>query len=210
MALKDIRTNLENYKFGMSEPVRIDAQIENGVDFFDDLEGGVTRGFTTKVVPGEHQTEYLKFYEGTPVGPRSHSGTYYADLNPIESRSSIYRDSSGNYVLPDTGVNTNPPGTQSGILKFTPPQTTLSLEDGFPNPLLNYIDDAVKGTVLAMEKGLNGEIYHIRTQEEISIRELVKYTGKLMGFQGEYIDAPTYPGSVESRCPDIYLRMADR
>ena len=142
MALKDIRTNLENYKFGMSEPVRIDAQIENGVDFFDNLEGGVTRGFTTKVVPGEHQTEYLKFYEGTPVGPRSHSGTYYADLNPIESRSSIYRDSSGNYVLPDTGVNTNPPGTQSGILKFTPPQTTLSLGDGFPNPLLNYIDDA--------------------------------------------------------------------
>ena len=142
MALKDIRTNLENYKFGMSEPVRIDAQIENGVDFFDNLEGGVTRGFTTKVVPGEHQTEYLKFYEGTPVGPRSHSGTYYADLNPIESRSSIYRDSSGNYVLPDTGVNTNPPGTESGILKFTPPQTTLSLEDGFPNPLLNYIDNA--------------------------------------------------------------------
>ena len=67
----------------------------------------------------------------------------------------------------------------------------------------NYIDDAVKGTVLAMEKGLNGEIYHIGTQEEISIRELVKYTGKLMGFQGEYIDAPTYPGSVERRCPDI-------
>ena len=133
MALKDIRTNLENYKFGISDPQRIDAQIEGGVDFFDDLEGGVIKGFTTKVVAGEHQTEYRKYYEGTPVGPRSHSGTYYADLNPITSRESIYRDSSGNYVLPDTGVNTNPPGTESGILKFTPPQTTLSLEDGFSN-----------------------------------------------------------------------------
>tara|TARA_Y100001937_G_scaffold75608_1_gene102704 strand:+ start:2615 stop:5245 length:2631 start_codon:yes stop_codon:yes gene_type:complete len=144
MALKDIRTNLENYKFGISDPQRIDAQIEGGVDFFDDLEGGVIKGFTTKVVAGEHQTEYRKFYEGTPVGPRSHSGTYYADLNPIASRESIYRDESGNYVLPDTGVNTNPPGTESGILKFTPPQTTLSLEDGFPNPILNYIDNARK------------------------------------------------------------------
>ena len=67
----------------------------------------------------------------------------------------------------------------------------------------NFIDDAVVGTVLAMEKGSNGEIYHIGTQEEISIEELVKYTGKLMGFSGDYVDAPTYPGSVARRCPDI-------
>ena len=126
-------SEVKSLRIGGSNIAESYAQIENGVDFFDNLEGGVTRGFTTKVVPGEHQTEYLKFYEGTPVGPRSHSGTYYADLNPIESRSSIYRDSSGNYVLPDTGVNTNPPGTESGILKFTPPQTTLNLEDGFSN-----------------------------------------------------------------------------
>ena len=97
------------------------------------ISATVNKGFTTKVVAGEHQTEYRKYYEGTPVGPRSHSGTYYADLNPITSRESIYRDAEGNYVLPDTGVNTNPPGTESGILKFTPPQTTLSLEDGFSN-----------------------------------------------------------------------------
>lgn len=67
----------------------------------------------------------------------------------------------------------------------------------------NYIDDAVVGTVLAMEKGSNGEIYHIGTQEEISISELVKFTGKLIGFDGDYVDAPTYPGSVARRCPDI-------
>ena len=59
----------------------------------------------------------------------------------------------------------------------------------------NYIDDAVNGTVLAMEKGGNGEIYHIGTQES-TIKELIQYTGELMGFNGKYIDAPTYPGSV--------------
>ncbi len=67
----------------------------------------------------------------------------------------------------------------------------------------NYIDDAVEGTVLAMEKGGNQEIYHIGTQKEISIEELVRYTGELMGFEGEYEYAPTYPGSVARRCPDI-------
>ena len=67
----------------------------------------------------------------------------------------------------------------------------------------NYIDDAVEGTVFAMEKGGNGEIYHIGTQEEISIEELIRYTGELMGFDGEYEYAPTYPGSVARRCPDI-------
>ena len=67
----------------------------------------------------------------------------------------------------------------------------------------NYIDDAVEGTVLAMEKGGNGEIYHIGTMEEITIEELIRYTGELMGFEGEYEYAPTYPGSVARRCPDI-------
>ena len=73
----------------------------------------------------------------------------------------------------------------------------------------NYIDDAVNGTVLAMEKGGNGEIYHIGTQEEITIKELIKYTGKLMGFNGDYVDAPTYPGSVTRRCPDISKAKKD-
>ncbi len=67
-----------------------------------------------------------------------------------------------------------------------------------------YITDAVEGTVLAMEKdGTNGECYHIGSMEEITIETLIKYTGKLMGFSGEYVDAPTYPGSVSRRCPDI-------
>lgn len=73
----------------------------------------------------------------------------------------------------------------------------------------NHIDDAVNGTVLAMEKGVNGDIYHIGTQEEITIKELIQYTGELMGFKGAYIDAPTYPGSVARRCPDISKARRD-
>ena len=39
--------------------------------------------------------------------------------------------------------------------------------------------------------------------DEITIEELTKTVGGLMGYTGEYIDAPTYPGSVSRRCPDI-------
>jgi nucleoside-diphosphate-sugar epimerase len=67
-----------------------------------------------------------------------------------------------------------------------------------------FITDAVKGTVLAMEQpNTNGEIYHIGTQEEISIGDLIHYSGDLMQFKGSYENAPTYPGSVSRRCPDI-------
>jgi UDP-glucose 4-epimerase len=67
-----------------------------------------------------------------------------------------------------------------------------------------YITDAVNGTVLAMEQpGTNAEIYHIGTQDEITIGDLIHYAGELMGFSGVYENAPTYPGSVSRRCPDI-------
>ncbi|MBK7680949.1 MAG: NAD-dependent epimerase/dehydratase family protein [Chitinophagaceae bacterium] len=67
-----------------------------------------------------------------------------------------------------------------------------------------YIDDAVMGTVLAMEQpGTNGEIFHIGTQDEISIGDLIHYAGELMNYKGTFENAPTYPGSVSRRCPDI-------
>ncbi len=73
----------------------------------------------------------------------------------------------------------------------------------------NFIDDAVNGTVLAMNKGINGEIYHIGDDEEISIEELVRFVGNLLNFSGEYKVAPTFPGSVSRRCPNIEKAKKD-
>jgi len=68
----------------------------------------------------------------------------------------------------------------------------------------SFIDDTVEGSVLAMES-INGagEIFHIGSSQEISIEELIKAVGEMMSFTGEYQEAPTYPGSVSRRCPDI-------
>ena len=68
----------------------------------------------------------------------------------------------------------------------------------------SYISDSVEGTILAMEsEKSDGEIYHIGSSEEISIEELIKETGRIMNYKGTYENAPTYPGSVSRRCPDI-------
>ena len=48
-----------------------------------------------------------------------------------------------------------------------------------------------------------GEVIHIGSSDEISIEELIRSVGDMMGFAGEYVEAPTYPGSVSRRCPDI-------
>jgi nucleoside-diphosphate-sugar epimerase len=73
----------------------------------------------------------------------------------------------------------------------------------------NYIDDAVQGTVLAMEKGGNREIYHIGDTDEISIERLVRYVGELFGYGGPYELAATHAGSVRRRCPDITKASRD-
>lgn len=67
----------------------------------------------------------------------------------------------------------------------------------------NYIDDAVLGTVLAVEKGKNQEIYHIGDNDEISIEKLTRFVGNLLKYEGAYEYAPTFPGSVSRRCPNI-------
>ena len=67
-----------------------------------------------------------------------------------------------------------------------------------------YIDDAVMGTVGAMESDKSkGEIYHIGNQDEINMETLTTYIGELMNYTGEYEAAMTNPGSVARRCPNI-------
>jgi len=66
-----------------------------------------------------------------------------------------------------------------------------------------YIDDAVIGTVKAMELNTDGEIFHIGNDQEITIKSLTCHIGKLMGYKDKYEPAITYPGSVARRCPNI-------
>ena len=87
--------------------------------------------------------------------------------------------------------------------RFTAAETPFRIFGHDQTRAFNYVDDAVTGTVLAMEKGGSGEIYHIGDTNEIKIEELVRYVGELFGYNGPYEIAPTHSGSVGRRCPDI-------
>lgn len=66
-----------------------------------------------------------------------------------------------------------------------------------------YIDDLVSGVCRILQNGEHLGIYHIGTQDEISIGELAKKIGYCFGREIEIIPGPLQPGGTLRRCPDI-------
>ncbi|RKZ54228.1 MAG: NAD-dependent dehydratase [Candidatus Parabeggiatoa sp. nov. 3] len=66
-----------------------------------------------------------------------------------------------------------------------------------------YIDDAVRGILLCGEKGKAGEIYHLGTQKETSIRELIEQLGQILDININIIPGSLRPGGTTRRCPNI-------
>jgi UDP-glucose 4-epimerase len=68
----------------------------------------------------------------------------------------------------------------------------------------NYIDDAVRGTIAAMDNPkANGEIFHIGDMDaEIKIEDLIHFIGELTGYTGTFQRQGVHDGSVSRRCPD--------
>ena len=90
------------------------------------------------------------------------------------------------------------------VERFMNNETPFRMHGHDQTRAFSYIDDTIKGTVLAMESDMAaGEIFHIGSSKEISIEELIRAVGEMMGYSGEYVEAATYPGSVSRRCPDI-------
>jgi len=67
VALKDLASDLSNFKYDQSSPDKVDNQINNGVDFFDDTKGGAV-GFKPKT---DLKSLYNKVQEGTVVAPNA-------------------------------------------------------------------------------------------------------------------------------------------
>ena len=66
-----------------------------------------------------------------------------------------------------------------------------------------YIDDFTDGLMLVLEKGKPNEIYHIGTQDEISVRDLALQVVALFGRQPRFQHLPLQAGSTPRRCPDV-------
>jgi nucleoside-diphosphate-sugar epimerase len=66
-----------------------------------------------------------------------------------------------------------------------------------------YIDDFIDGLMLVLEKGEHLNIYHIGTQEEISIRDVAIEIGKFYNREVILNEGKDAKGATNKRCPDI-------
>lgn len=65
-----------------------------------------------------------------------------------------------------------------------------------------YIDDAIDGLVICAEKGSDGQVYHLGTEEEVSIASLAHKVANNLGIQVYTKAGDLRRGSTSRRCPD--------
>ncbi len=66
-----------------------------------------------------------------------------------------------------------------------------------------YIDDAVEGMLICAVRGMDREIYHIGTEEEVSIAHLAEEIASLMGLKLRLKKGELLPGGARRRSPCI-------
>lgn len=66
-----------------------------------------------------------------------------------------------------------------------------------------YVDDLVDGVLRLIEAGEHLSVYHVGTDAEVSIKNLVQALGRVMGRPVEVETGPLQPGGTLRRCPDI-------
>ena len=77
------------------------------------------------------------------------------------------------------------------------------LGSGLQTRAFCYVDDLIDGLQIMQSKGSKNELFHIGTQEEISIKELIQIISELMEIEVKIIPSEAPKGEAEKRCPDI-------
>jgi nucleoside-diphosphate-sugar epimerase len=75
--------------------------------------------------------------------------------------------------------------------------------DGTETRSFCYVDDCVEGILTMYKKGGHREIYHIGSDEEITIRDLAARIGKIVGVDLDIRPGELQQGGTPRRCPDI-------
>lgn len=75
--------------------------------------------------------------------------------------------------------------------------------DGTETRAFAYVDDVVDGIVRMHADGAHREVYHIGNDHEVTIRDLVKVTGRVCGLALDIVPGPAAAGATNRRCPDI-------
>jgi UDP-N-acetyl-D-mannosaminuronic acid dehydrogenase len=75
--------------------------------------------------------------------------------------------------------------------------------DGAQTRSFIHVSDFIDGLILILERGKGREVYHIGTEEEVTIKQLVGHVFASFGRQFELTSAPMPEGGTLRRCPSI-------
>jgi len=113
-----------------------------------------------------------------------------------------------NFIGPDMGFEHVIPEITGRIVEMTNGLELKELDlpiqgDGSETRSFCDITDGARGAFLAGEHGENGNIYHVGTEEEVSIRHLVETIGDVMGVKINVVPGELRAGGTPRRCPSI-------
>jgi len=113
-----------------------------------------------------------------------------------------------NFIGPDMGFEHVIPEITSRIVELTNGLELKELDlpiqgDGSETRSFCDITDGARGAFLSGEHGENGNIYHVGTEEEVSIRHLVETIGDVMGVKINVVPGELRAGGTPRRCPSI-------
>lgn len=66
-----------------------------------------------------------------------------------------------------------------------------------------FVDDAIEQIMVIFERGKTGEIYHVGTDEERTIRQLVEDMSQLLNIRVKVVPGELQKGGTLRRCPNI-------
>ncbi|MDP6946779.1 MAG: NAD-dependent epimerase/dehydratase family protein, partial [Myxococcota bacterium] len=88
--------------------------------------------------------------------------------------------------------------------RLTRRQVAIPIEgDGSETRAFCHVEDAVAGARLVQLRGEAGGIYHLGTEEEVNVADLVQRIGAALGLDVTVTPGPLRPGSTPRRCPAI-------
>lgn len=113
-----------------------------------------------------------------------------------------------NIYGPDMGFEHVIPEVIGKIIRLSAGLTRRRIDlpiqgDGSETRAFCYISDAARGAYLAGMRGEAGQIYHLGTEVEISVRSLIHKIADLMGIEVNIVPGALREGSTPRRCPSI-------
>ena len=113
-----------------------------------------------------------------------------------------------NFIGPDMGFEHVIPEITGRIFELSNGLKTTEIDlpiqgDGSETRSFCDVTDGACGAFIAGEKGDNGHIYHIGTEEEVTIKHLVETIGQACGVKVNVVPGELRKGGTSRRCPAI-------